>query len=246
MNKSNLTTVLKALYQFITKRIGEVREAAAKAQSTADTAKSTADTAKSTATDGVDWLTEEMSVRTITNGQYKSSITTAVFPCVVSIGNWGFANFSALTKACFPSATIVGENAFKGCQSMVVAKFPLLTKISAYAFNQCRALSETDFSSVETVGKSAFFGCSSLTKIILPAVTSIDHMAFESCTKLAAIVIKTSTVCSLSTLVFTNTPVESGTGYIYVPDSLVDSYKAATNWSTYAAQIKPLSEYTGG
>jgi hypothetical protein len=36
MNKSNLTTVLKALYNFVTKRIGEVREAAAKAQTTAD------------------------------------------------------------------------------------------------------------------------------------------------------------------------------------------------------------------
>ena len=37
MNKSNLTTVLKALYQFITKRIGEVREAAVKAQTAAVT-----------------------------------------------------------------------------------------------------------------------------------------------------------------------------------------------------------------
>ena len=49
MNKSNLTTVLKALYNFITKRIGEVREAAAKAQSTADKAQSTAATAQTTA-----------------------------------------------------------------------------------------------------------------------------------------------------------------------------------------------------
>ena len=49
MNKSNLTTVLKALYNFVTKRIGEVREAAAKAQSTADKAQSTADKAQSTA-----------------------------------------------------------------------------------------------------------------------------------------------------------------------------------------------------
>ena len=49
MNKSNLTTVLKALYNFVTKRIGEVREAAAKAQSTADKAQSTAATAQTTA-----------------------------------------------------------------------------------------------------------------------------------------------------------------------------------------------------
>ena len=49
MNKSNLTTVLKALYNFITKRIGEVREAAAKAQTAADKAQSAAATAQTTA-----------------------------------------------------------------------------------------------------------------------------------------------------------------------------------------------------
>lgn len=40
---------------------------------------------------------------------------------------------------------------------------------------------------------------------------------------------------------FDSSAVKSGKGYIYVPDSLVDSYKTATNWSTYAAQIKPIN-----
>ena len=30
---------------------------------------------------------------------------------------------------------------------------------------------------------------------------------------------------------------------IYVPNESVDTYKTATNWSTYADIIKPLSEY---
>ena len=30
--------------------------------------------------------------------------------------------------------------------------------------------------------------------------------------------------------------------YFYVPDNLVNDYKAATNWSTYADQIRPISE----
>ena len=42
---------------------------------------------------------------------------------------------------------------------------------------------------------------------------------------------------------FYNTPIANGTGYIYVADTLVDSYKTAENWSVYASQIKPLSEY---
>ena len=35
--------------------------------------------------------------------------------------------------------------------------------------------------------------------------------------------------------------VSSGTAFIYVPDNLVDSYKAAENWSKYANQIKPIN-----
>ena len=31
-------------------------------------------------------------------------------------------------------------------------------------------------------------------------------------------------------------------GYIYVPDDMVDTLKADSIWSTYATQIKPLSE----
>ena len=38
------------------------------------------------------------------------------------------------------------------------------------------------------------------------------------------------------------TTIEKGTGYVYVPDDMVDTYKSATNWSTYASQIKGMSE----
>ena len=41
---------------------------------------------------------------------------------------------------------------------------------------------------------------------------------------------------------FVGSGIASGTGYIYVPDDLVDQYKVATNWATYASQIKGLSE----
>lgn len=43
---------------------------------------------------------------------------------------------------------------------------------------------------------------------------------------------------------FTSTLIESGEGSIYVPDNLLEDYKVATNWSVFADQIKPLSEYT--
>lgn len=39
------------------------------------------------------------------------------------------------------------------------------------------------------------------------------------------------------------TPIANGTGYIYVPDALVDTVKSLDGWSTYASRIRPLSEY---
>lgn len=38
---------------------------------------------------------------------------------------------------------------------------------------------------------------------------------------------------------------QQGKPKYYVPDDLVDAYKTATNWSSYASFIYPLSEYTG-
>ena len=37
--------------------------------------------------------------------------------------------------------------------------------------------------------------------------------------------------------------------YVYVPKALVGAYKSATNWSTYANQIRAIEDYpdiTGG
>ena len=46
-----------------------------------------------------------------------------------------------------------------------------------------------------------------------------------------------------NTNAFSNTPIKSGNGYIYVPAALVDSYKADSKWSTYANQIRAIEEY---
>ena len=59
------------------------------------------------------------------------------------------------------------------------------------------------------------------------------------------LILRSETVATLpSTSAFSSTPIASGTGYIYVPRALVDSYKAASNWSTYANQFRALEDYT--
>lgn len=74
---------------------------------------------------------------------------------------------------------------------------------------------------------------------------SVGFGVCTNCSSLIAFVNRcTEGVPGLAGTNFAKTPIGSGTGYIYVPRTLVDSYKAATNWSTYADQFRALEDYT--
>ena len=97
------------------------------------------------------------------------------------------------------------------------------------------------FKNAKTVGAQAFQNCRSLSEVHLGSVTSIGKDAFYLCSGLNKLVIRTPSVCTL-TNVMTNNKIVTGTGYIYVPADLVESYKVATNWATHASQIRSIDE----
>ena len=103
-----------------------------------------------------------------------------------------------------------------------------------------RTIKVAESDSVTSIGVSAFMGCSSLTSVSFPLATSIGNGAFQGCSALTTLYIGTEsdTVCTLSN---PNT-IPSSVTDIYVPDALVESYKTATNWSSFANKIKA---YTG-
>ena len=109
----------------------------------------------------------------------------------------------------------------------------------------------------ETIGHSAFRGCNNLTKVDFPAATVIQVQVFAYCFSLTAIILRSQTLCRLTnvnavqncyhldgTVDSTYNPNGETDCYIYVPAALVDSYKAATNWSTIADQFRALEDYT--
>ena len=76
------------------------------------------------------------------------------------------------------------------------------------------------------------------------AATSIAANAFNSCWTMKHVIIRSLTRSSLAAIsALTGTKIAIGNGGIYVPSSLLDSYKGGTNWSTYANNIYPLDEY---
>jgi hypothetical protein len=95
------------------------------------------------------------------------------------------------------------------------------------------------------VATNSFVRCSKLTTVRLSSITNLGEAAFHSCSKLTMVILSAETMATLmNTNCFQATPIANGTGYIYVPRALVDSYKAATNWSTFANQFRALEDYT--
>ena len=131
---------------------------------------------------------------------------------------------------------------FQGCITLETIILPKLTHIPS--FLNCTALKNCDFSGARYVQSGVFKNCTSLEKMELPSAEQIHSNTFENCTSLHTLILRrTASIVSLgNTSSFAGTPIANGTGFIYVPDALVERYKTATNWSTYAAQIKPISE----
>ncbi len=108
-----------------------------------------------------------------------------------------------------------------------------------------RTVTEYKENRISEVGQYAFYGCTALTMVDVPNVTSIAANSFEGCSALTALILRSATVCTMAnTNALTNSAIASGTGYIYVPRNLVDSYKSQTNFSTYAEQIRAIEDYT--
>lgn len=78
-----------------------------------------------------------------------------------------------------------------------------------------------------------------LTILDLTAVTKMGQGLFHD-SSITALVLRGSAVPTLSGVLYWAGNIK----YIYVPAALVDSYKVATNWSTYEAKFRALEDYT--
>ena len=148
----------------------------------------------------------------------------------------------SITSISNNEVTSIGVNAFANCSSLTTALFPNATYIGGSAFNSCSALTTVDFSNVATIDGNGLYGCSSLTTAEFPKLSRIETRAFRNCGLTTFILSNDSVATLVAGDAFSNTPISSGTGYIYVPDDLVSSYQSANNWSEYSARFKGLSE----
>lgn len=139
--------------------------------------------------------------------------------------------------------TTVGNQAFRGFSKLTSISLPNVTTLNAYALDGCSGLTSVNLSKVTTLNNYAMQGCSSLETLEFQQKMSTQGAVWNNCGKLTKLILRSTSMCGLGNKnCFNNTPIASGTGFIYVPDNLVDTYKANTNWSNFANQIKGLSE----
>lgn len=169
---------------------------------------------------------------------------------VYVVGDSAFWDCTYLKSVSLPSAIEIGNSAFWSCESLESINLPNVTIIYDGGFRYCRKLKDICMPNVETIYAYVFDGCSSVQKIDLPSVTTLGgqwaNCVFNECTNLTTLILRSNTVVTAQNnedRMFYGTPIASGTGYIYVPSSLVDSYKADSNWSTYANQFRAIEDY---
>ena len=180
------------------------------------------------------------------------------------IGNLVFSNCMALEEINLPdSITYIGSNAFANCDSLREITLPAslnyissgtftdcqnlqkvdmkdgVTRINSNAFQECNSLSEIIFSkNLQQIEIHAFWYCYALKEVDLPeSISYISHMAFYQCNALNKVIIRATSVPSGDSSMF----YPSSNVKIYVIDDLVNTYKTASYWSSYASRIYALS-----
>lgn len=191
------------------------------------------------------------SVESIGNhGLYQNNnLITVNLPNATSFGNYALFSCKNLTSLNAPKLETMGNDALRWCEKLTSVYFPVLKAIPQYGLYYCTKLTNAYMPTVEDIGAYAFGICILMTRFEFQSVKSIGTSAFLDCRRLTTLIIGTANCVLENINAFSQTPIAGYTnftngemGYIYVPDEAVEWYKTATNWSTYASQIKGISE----
>jgi hypothetical protein len=148
---------------------------------------------------------------------------------VTKVGTWSCNGCRALTSINLSSATIIEEGSLNNCSTLRSVSFPSVTTIAGYSMASAVSLTTIDLPKATSIGGEAFYNNPSLNTLILRNTDAVCYLGGANA--------------------FTGTAIAKRNGYIYVPKIMADgsdgveAYKAATNWSTFADQIRAIEDY---
>jgi uncharacterized protein (TIGR02145 family) len=116
-----------------------------------------------------------------------SSLTTAIFPKVITIGSSTFQNVTTLTEIQFPLLRTMGNASFAGCTGLTSVSMPELLTVGQQAFNGCSQVSSYNLPKLTTVDSYFVYGNNALTSISLPSLTTAANYSFSNCALLTSV-----------------------------------------------------------
>lgn len=179
----------------------------------------------------------------------QTAIVNASFPALKRIvgdayNPAAFGNCQSLVEGSFPELLLIGANAFRSC---TIAKlyFPKVSSVLGYAFYGCSSLRSVSFQAPVSFGYYAFAACSNLSVVYFQSNVSFATSVFAGCSKLESVYFLGDSVGTLSSSVFSSTPMSNSTylsrfGSLYVPASLLTAYQSAPYWSAYSARFASI------
>lgn len=177
---------------------------------------------------------------------------TSIDSNVTSIVAYACRGLSKLKTVNLPNVTSIGTYAFYYCTAMTSINAPNTKTLGTYSFYNCDALTSVNFPFVTGITQNSFYSCAKLKKADFGVANTINQAGFAYCENLEALILRKSDgICKLATATnaLQGSAIANGTGYVYVPKALIETYKTATNWSNYAAQFRAIEDYpeiTGG
>lgn len=166
---------------------------------------------------------------------------------IIEIPDYAFYESKIKNIVLHDNITSIGKYAFCYCQNLVEISLPQnLISIGYMAFSDNWFEGNLVIpNSVVNIDEYAFRHNSFPSVDVGKNVTTIKVQAFANNDFLKTVIFRrTESVCSVGDIIFRNTPIANGSGYIYVPSALINSYKATTGFSEYANQFRPLEDYT--
>lgn len=188
---------------------------------------------------------------------FLGNIKTIYAPLCEYLGSNAFNWCGKLEEVSLPALKQTGGDVFAICRNLTSVYMPEL-EFCNNTFSSCNKLENVFLPKVSYLNDRAFSNCTVLSRIKFDSLNKIScptyYQTFGGCFNLRSLYLVASSVCALTASVaFSSTPIvgywhsslctEPGVyGSIFVPMSLLESYKTATNWTYFSDRFVGLTD----
>lgn len=140
---------------------------------------------------------------------------------ITTLGDYKFYGDDGVTGVNCENLQIVGSNCFYDCDGIYNVYLPSIRSLHSYAFYNCSYLQRVE------LGEN---------------LQSMENYIFGYCNNLKRVIIRNpNRVPDIGSDLFQNSSITNGTGFVFVPNELIESYRSHAIWAKYANAIDGIT-----